>query len=61
MIANSHKPRGSWHLAPCFGVLALALLLAHPGRVKSFRPEFDRNRFPVDAATFLSHKEAWSA
>jgi hypothetical protein len=54
-IATSHN-QGRWHLAPCFGVFVLALLLIHPGRVKTFRPEFDRNRFPVDAATFLSQE-----
>lgn len=54
-IANSHRRR-HWHFVPCFGVLALALLLSHPGRVKVLHPEFDRNRFPVDATTFLSQK-----
>jgi hypothetical protein len=44
------------HLIPCFVVLALALLLAHPGRVKALRAEFDHSRFPVDAAGILSQK-----
>lgn len=35
---------------PCFAVLVLAFLLNHPGRIKALRSEFDRNRFPVDAA-----------
>ena len=50
--------RRRWHFAPCFGVLVLALLLTHSGRVKALHPEFDRNRFPVDAATFLSQKKS---
>ena len=54
-IANIHRRR-HWHFVPCFGVLVLALLLTRPGRVKVLHPEFDRNRFPVDAATFLSQK-----
>ena len=54
-IANIHQRR-HWHFVPCFGVLVLALLLTHPGRVKALHPEFDRNRFPVDAATFLSQE-----
>jgi hypothetical protein len=44
------------HLAPCFVVLVLALLLAHPGRVKALRAEFDHGRFPVDAAGVLSKR-----
>lgn len=58
-IANIHRRR-HWHFVPCFGVLMLALLLTHSGRVKALRAEFDRNRFPVDAATFLSHKKSES-
>jgi hypothetical protein len=53
-IANIHR-RGHWHFVPCFGVLVLALLLT---RVKALHPEFDRNRFPVDATTFLSQKKS---
>ncbi len=56
IIAESHKRRRR-HLVPPFGVLLLAFLLAHPGQVKFLRSEFDRNRFPVDAATFLAQKE----
>ena len=48
--------RKRWHLAPCFVVLTLALLLAHPGHVKALRAEFDHSRFPVDAAGILSRK-----
>ena len=56
IIAESNERR-RWHLVPSFGVLLLAFLLAHPGRVKLLRSEFDHNRFPVDAATFLAQKE----
>jgi hypothetical protein len=56
-IANIYRRR-RWHFVPCFGVLALALLLTHPGRGKALHAEFDRNRFPVDAATFLSQKKS---
>jgi len=45
--------RKHWHLVPCFVVLLLAFLLGHPGRAKPLRAEFDRNRFPVDAAGIL--------
>jgi hypothetical protein len=56
-VANIHRRR-HWHFVPCFGALVLALLLTRPGRVKVLHPEFDRNRFPVDAATFLSQKKS---
>ena len=56
-IANIHRKR-HWHFVPCFGVLVLALLLTRSGRVKALHPEFDRNRFPVDAATFLAQKKS---
>lgn len=55
IIAKSNDRR-HWHFVPCFAVLVLALLLTHPGRLKALRSEFDRNRFPVDAATFLSQE-----
>src|ERR1035441_1217239 len=45
--------RRHWHLVPCFALLSLAFLLGHPGRVKALHAEFDRNRFPVDAARIL--------
>ena len=57
IIANSHG-RKHWHLAPCLTVLAAALLLSHPGRVRALHAEFDRNRFPADAATFISLKDS---
>jgi predicted anti-sigma-YlaC factor YlaD len=34
MIANSQKRR-RWHLAPCLAVLALAIAVSHPGRLKT--------------------------
>jgi hypothetical protein len=55
VIVNTGK-RKRWHLVPCFAVLVLAVLLAHPGRVKALRAEFDRSRFPVDAAGILSQR-----
>ena len=59
VIATNPK---SWrpHFVPCFGVLLLASLLAHPGHVRILRAEFDHDRFPVDAVTFLSEKESGS-
>jgi hypothetical protein len=55
-IAETNARR-RWHLVSPLGVLLLAFLLAHPGRVKFLQSEFDHNRFPVDAATFLAQKE----
>jgi hypothetical protein len=37
------------HFWPFLGVLATALLLAHPGSFKAAQPVFDRKLFPVDA------------
>jgi hypothetical protein len=56
-IASADKRR-RWHLLPCTAVVALAVLLAHPGRAKPFHAEFDGKGFPVDAATYLSQKQA---
>jgi hypothetical protein len=54
LIAN-HQRRRRWHLAPCLVVLVLAFSVSHLGRVKSLHTQFDRKRFPTDAATlFLS-------
>lgn len=44
------------HLAPCFAFLVFAVLLTHPGHRKGLRAEFDKSRFPVDAAGFLSEQ-----
>jgi hypothetical protein len=59
VIATSPK-RWRPHFVPCFGVLVLASLLAHPGRMKIFQAVFDHDRFPVDAVTFLSEKKSGS-
>jgi hypothetical protein len=56
-VVAEGNARGRWHLVPPFGLLLLAFLLAHPGPVKFLQSEFDQNRFPVDAATFLAQKE----
>jgi len=56
-IIASDRNRSRWHLAPCVAVLALGLLLSHPGRLRALHADFDRSRFPTDAATFLSHNE----
>jgi hypothetical protein len=53
ILADRERKR-RWHLLPCVAVVALAALLGHPGRLQVLRAEFDRNRFPADAATFLS-------
>src|SRR5215469_10515210 len=57
LIADHGKGR-RWHLLPCAGLVLLAVLISHPGRVKALRAEFDRNRFPIDAATFLSQNRS---
>jgi len=44
------------HLAPCFALLLFAALLARPGHRKVLRAEFDKSRFPVDAAVYLSQQ-----
>jgi hypothetical protein len=44
------------HLAPCFALLLFAVLLAHPGHWKTLQAEFDKSRFPVDAAGFVSQQ-----
>lgn len=53
ILANRKRGR-RWHLLPCAVVVVLAVLLGHPCRLWVQRAEFDRNRFPADAATFLS-------
>jgi hypothetical protein len=52
------RNRSKWqlHVFPCLAIALLALLLFHPGKAKAFRAEFDRDRFPVDAAAFLSQQ-----
>ena len=51
----------SWHLAPCFTALMLACFLAHPGDRKALRADFDVDRFPADATTFLSEQRQLSS
>lgn len=48
------------HAIPSIAVLAFAGILYHPGRSKTFVPEFDGSRFPMDAATFLSSRPQFS-
>lgn len=50
----SHEKRRHWHLAPSLALLALALSFSHLNRVRTLHADFDRSRFPADAATFLS-------
>jgi hypothetical protein len=52
--AIARDQRRRWHFLPCVAVLVLALLLAHPGRERGLRAEFDRNRFPIDAAGIIA-------
>jgi hypothetical protein len=54
-IAHHHK-RDRLHCIPALAMLTLGTLLAGPGRVKALHAEFDRNRFPVAAATVLSQQ-----
>ena len=56
-IIASHHKRDRLHSIPCLALLALGVLLAHPGHTKALHAEFDRNRFPADAATFLSGQQ----
>lgn len=55
VIAERYHGR-TRHLAPCFALLVFAVLLAHPGHGMVLRAEFDKRRFPVDAAGFLSEQ-----
>ena len=50
----SHEKRRHWHLAPSLALLALALSSSHLNSVRALHADFDRSRFPADAATFLS-------
>ena len=56
-LIASHPKRMRCHLAPILAVLALAFSLLRPGRVRILQAEFDRSRFPVEAATFLNHDD----
>ncbi len=54
-IANRQQ-RSRWHVLPICCVLMCASLLAHPGRLKGFCAGFSGDRFPVQAASFLSRE-----
>lgn len=54
LIASPPK-RMRCHLAPILALVVLAFFLLHPGRVRILQTNFDRSRFPVEAATFLDH------
>jgi hypothetical protein len=60
-VIASSQSRRRWHLAPCLALLALAISVSHPGRVKTLQADFDRSRFPADAATLLSHEDPESS
>jgi hypothetical protein len=55
VIAERYHGR-TWHLASFSVLLVFAGLLTHPGHGKVLRAEFDKSRFPVDAAEFLSQQ-----
>ena len=55
VIAERYHGR-TRHLAAYFALLVFAALLTHPGHPKVLRAEFDKSRFPVDAAVFLSQQ-----
>jgi hypothetical protein len=55
LIGERYQSKGR-HLAPCFALLVLAVLFTHPGHRKVLRAEFDKSRFPEDAAGFLSQQ-----
>src|SRR5579863_9513909 len=56
-LIASHQKRRRWHLVPCLTVLVLALSVSHSARFTTLQADFDRNRFPTDAATFISLHE----
>ncbi len=59
--AMSLKRKGVYmHAVVSIAVLVFASILYHPGRSKTFVPEFDGSRFPMDAATFLSDRPQFS-
>jgi len=53
-VIAGDRNRSRWHLAPCLAVLTLGWFVSHPGRLRAMHADFDRSRFPTDAATFLS-------
>jgi hypothetical protein len=56
-VIASSQSRIRWHLAPSMALLALAISVSHPGHVKTLQAEFERSRFPAEAATFLIHAD----
>lgn len=56
LIGERYQTKGR-HLVSCFALLVLAVLLTHPGHRKILQAEFDKSRFPVDAAEFLSRQQ----
>jgi hypothetical protein len=58
-IANRCSRR-HWHSLPVFAVLLIAFLLVHPRHSKVLRAAFDHDRFPVEAAGFLSQQRLLS-
>lgn len=56
-LIASYPKQMRCHLAPILVFLALAFFLLHPGRVRILQADFDRSRFPVNAATFLHHND----
>lgn len=56
-LIASHPKRMRCHPAPTLAVLALAFSLLHAGRLRILQTDFDRRRFPVEAATFLDHDD----
>lgn len=56
LIASGQR-RDRLHCLPCLTVLTLAVFLTPPGHMKALHAEFDRNRFPADAASFLAGQQ----
>ena len=56
-LMASDTKRMRCHLAPILALLVLAFSLLHPGRVRILQTDFDRSRFPVEAARFLDHDD----
>jgi hypothetical protein len=54
----SNRKRGHWHVTPFLILLALPFSLSHLDSVRALHADFDRSRFPTEAATFLSRNDA---
>jgi hypothetical protein len=57
-LVATHSKRDRLHCIPYLAILTLGVLLAYPGHLKALHAEFDPNRFPVLAASALSHQTA---